>query len=103
TGTDFKTFQLMAPAMTVELFKKAVMPVVKKGNCPHPELFVLSDQAERDDTVGPYGKSLLYLVSNAFEGRRGTPILGMQRYVTKVGGKQDPALDPEVEAFLDGH
>ena len=38
-----------------------------------------SDSGERDDTVGPYGKSLLFLVSNAFERRRETPLLGMER------------------------
>jgi hypothetical protein len=37
--------------------------------------------------VGPYGKSLLYLVSNAFEGKRDIPLLGMQRFLEK-----DPAL-----------
>jgi hypothetical protein len=41
----------------------------------------ISDQGELDDNVGPYGKSLLYLVSNAFEGKRETPLLGMQRFV----------------------
>ncbi|MFP5403355.1 MAG: peptidase C1, partial [Gammaproteobacteria bacterium] len=30
------------------------------------------------DTVGPYGKSLLYLVSRALETRHKTPLLGME-------------------------
>jgi hypothetical protein len=58
-------------------------------------MFILSDQGERDDNVGPYGKSLLYLVSNAFEGRREAPILGMQRFIEPVPGKRvqpDPDL-----------
>jgi hypothetical protein len=44
-------------------------------------MYVLSEEGERDDDVGPYGKSLLYLVSNAFEGRQETPILGMRRFI----------------------
>jgi hypothetical protein len=43
-------------------------------------LDVLSDEAERDDSVaGIYRKSLLYLVANALEPDLRTPILGMAR------------------------
>ncbi|MEM7024022.1 MAG: peptidase C1, partial [Pseudomonadota bacterium] len=38
---------------------------------------VLSDGRERDDSVGPYGKSLLYLVSRALEEVHKTPLLGL--------------------------
>ncbi len=41
----------------------------------------MNAQQELDDTVGPYGKSLLWLVSNAFEDKRGTPLLGMKHYL----------------------
>ncbi len=80
-GVPFKSLHLMAPAITVALFKQLVLPLVRSGRCPQPTLYVLSDEAERNDAVGPYGKSLLYLVSNAFEGRRDTPLLGMQRFL----------------------
>jgi hypothetical protein len=70
------------------------MPVVAGGRCPKPDLYILSHTGERDDDVGPYGKSLLYLVSNAFEGRRDTPILGMERHIK---------ADSEVAAFLRDH
>lgn len=59
---------------------------------------MLSDDGERDDTVGPYGKSLLYPVSNAFEGRRNTPLLRMQRFVQKL--PEHPAPDREVERLF---
>jgi hypothetical protein len=65
----------------VASFKRLVLPYVRDGRCPIPGLFLLGDQAERDDSVGPYGKSLLYLVSNAFEGRRAVPILGMEKFL----------------------
>ena len=84
-GVAFKSLHLMAPAMTVSLFKQIVLPLVRAGRCPHPTLYVLGDAAERGDTVGPYGKSLLYLVSNAFEGRRDAPLLGMQRFLESDG------------------
>jgi hypothetical protein len=42
-------------------------------------LHVLSDQRELDDTVGPYRKSLLYLVSRALEPEHKTPLLGLER------------------------
>lgn len=100
TGMTFKTLQLLAPAITVDDFRKHVLPPVARGRCPHPILYILSDVGERDDNVGPYGKSLLYLVSNAFEGRRGTPILGMERFVSSAGTDVDPQLDPKVEKFF---
>jgi len=99
SGVSFKSLHLMAPAVTVDLFKRAVLPHIKTEQCPHPSLYVLSDVGERDDVVGPYGKSLLYLVSNAFEGRRETALLGMERFISD----RDPAFahiaDPEIVAL----
>lgn len=83
-----KTVQFMAPAITVKAFKDVVLPYIKAGDCPLPTMYILSDSGELDDDVGPYGKSLLYLVSNAFEEKRGTPILGMEKFL--VGDEADP-------------
>ena len=47
-------------------------------------LFNLRDEYERDDNVAKvYNKSLLYLVSEAFEDQRREPLLGMDRYAKK--------------------
>jgi Papain family cysteine protease len=80
-GIPLKTVQFLAPAIRTDLFKDLILPAVESGGCPLPSLYVLSDELERGDSVGPYGKSLLYLVSNAFEGERGIPLLGMQKYI----------------------
>ncbi|MGH6960916.1 MAG: C1 family peptidase, partial [Dongiaceae bacterium] len=94
-GVPLTSFQMLAPAITVELFKSTILPLVKRGRCPRPVLYILGDKAERDDSVGPYGKSLLYLVSNAFEDEsrpfsgRGVPLLGMQRFVDSAFGEAD--------------
>lgn len=82
-GLAFKSMHLLAPAMTLDLFKQTLMKAVTAQECPYPTLFNLSEDGELDDVVGPYGKSLLYLVSNAFEKRRGTPLLGITRYVNE--------------------
>lgn len=79
-----KSVHLMAPAVTVALFKDQVLPQIDAGACPRPTMYVLSPDDERSDTVGTaavYGKSLLYLVSNACEPKRKTPILGMDQCV----------------------
>jgi hypothetical protein len=104
-GIPLKTLQFMAPAITTDLFKERVVPHVEAGDCPHPTMYILSDVGERDDTVGPYGKSLLYLVSNALEGRRDTPILGMERVVNVLrdrDGKQtnEKTFDSEIHEFF---
>jgi Papain family cysteine protease len=82
-GIAFSSVNFMAPAITTQLFKDLVYKSIEDKTCPLPSLFIMSDAGERDDTVGPYGKSLLYLVSNAFEGERGVPLLGMQFFLTK--------------------
>ncbi|WP_197534916.1 C1 family peptidase [Symmachiella dynata] len=92
----FKSFHLMAPAIRADQFKSLVLPKIKSGKCPHPTLYVLSDSGERDDTVGPYGKSLLYLVSNAFEGEFGTPLLGMERFVSETTNGDAEDVDEDL-------
>ncbi|HEX7971376.1 MAG TPA: hypothetical protein VF501_04050, partial [Thiobacillus sp.] len=62
-----------------------------------PSLYVLSDTLELGDSVGPYAKSLLYLVSNAFEGTREVPILGMKRFIDA-----DPKLAKLFGGSVDG-
>jgi Papain family cysteine protease len=73
---------LFAPACRVALFETHIAPHALAGRVGHITLMQLTDEHERGDDVGRvYGKSLLYLVSNAFEQREGqTPLLGMQRY-----------------------
>jgi hypothetical protein len=100
-GAHFKTLQFLAPAITVKLFKQLLLPHIQSKDCPQPTQYILSDVGERDDTVGPYGKSLLYLVSNAFERKREAAILGMERFIS--GKSQDPnkeLVDTEVEALF---
>jgi pimeloyl-ACP methyl ester carboxylesterase len=70
------SIHLHAPACTVEF--------ANRHYAPHEPLMkrlyldILSDAAERDDTVGEvYRKSLLYLVSNALEPDLRTPLLGL--------------------------
>jgi len=100
-GANFKTLQFMAPALTVELFKKLLLPHLQSGHCPYPTQYILSDVGERDDTVGPYGKSLLYLVSNAFEQQRETAILGMERFISyKSQDPNEELVDKAVETLF---
>lgn len=87
-------------AITVERFEELVLPKVTGGHCPHPKAYILSDTAERDDTVGPYGRSLLYLVSNAFEGSRGTPLLGMERFVHSRPNGDNSDVNPNMDALF---
>lgn len=87
TGIPIKSIQFMAPAITIDLFKEKLWPHIKAKTIPFPVIYNLTDEAEQGDTVGPYGKSLLYLVSNAFEPKRETAILGMDLFM-----KVDPEL-----------
>jgi hypothetical protein len=76
----FATTTLFAPAATVDFAVGHYGPAFEAGVMPKASLLVhfLDDKLEVADTVGPYGKSLLYLVSRSFEREHKTPLLGLQ-------------------------
>ena len=94
-GLKVATCTLWAPACTVKLFNQAYLPAIQTGKIEQFKLFTLTDQAEQDDNCANiYHKSILYLVSNAFEEkmripgfRDGEPILGMAKFINT-----DPTL-----------
>lgn len=84
-GGELESLNLMAPAVTLETFRRLVVPNLKT-RVKRYQQFHLSDRAEEDDpTCGPYRRSLLYLVSESFEGGTTTPLLGMERYFRDAG------------------
>ncbi len=85
---------LYAPACTVEFANRHYAPQDEIMARLH--LDILSDRAERDDTVGGiYRKSLLYLVSNALEADLRTPILGLERVFRDDGTPKGKPREPD--------
>ena len=85
------SLQLLAPANAVEQLHSTFLPRLKRGRFGIDELHIynLVDALEKDDQVGTvYRKSLLYLVSRAFEevASPPTPLLGMHLYSRKLEG-----------------
>jgi len=89
---------LMAPACTTNFYREHYQQRLGNQNSsgsniriPKLDLYNLNDELEKDDNVVfAYRKSLLYLVSRAFERESAKPILGMQRYASKI--KAHPSL-----------
>jgi hypothetical protein len=89
-GLKIESCTLWAPACTTTLFKEYYLPSVLDKTIDRLAVYNLNDEAERDDHCAHiYNKSLLYLVSNAFEEkgriptfRDGISILGMQKFIT---------------------
>lgn len=87
-GATVQSCTLWAPAVSVELFKESYLPLIGTG-IRQFHSFVLTKQAEEDDNCSRiYNKSLLYLVSHAFEAtpriplfREGSPIFGMKKFI----------------------
>jgi hypothetical protein len=77
---DVRSLHFLAPAITTEQFKEQLLPLTGPGRpITRLTMFTMDDEHERaDGSLRPYGKSLLYLVSNAFESAVPTPLLGMQ-------------------------
>jgi pimeloyl-ACP methyl ester carboxylesterase len=99
-GVPIASLTLWAPACTIELFDHFYRPLIVNGDIKAFNLFTLDDVTEKhDNCANIYHKSLLYLVSAAFETRfripfvqdAGEPLLGLERDI-----KADPAL----EAFV---
>lgn len=90
-GLEIKTCTLWAPACTVKLFKETYLPAIKNQQIKQFALYTLTDKVEQDDNcVYIYNKSLLYMVSNAFEEKArdfladdGEAILGMEKFIHK--------------------
>jgi len=85
-GWKFDSVNFMAAAVTVDLFERTLLPRLQDKTVREFRSFLLTDAAEEQDptcrAVLGYGRSLLYLVSESFEGGKRTPILGMQKYFT---------------------
>ena len=89
-GLKVKTCTLWAPACTTKLFKEYYLPAIKAEAIGETAVFLLSDSTEQDDHCAYIDhKSLLYLVSNAFEEKQhippfrdGEPILGMEKCIS---------------------
>jgi hypothetical protein len=83
---------LMAPACTVEFFNTHYSDYLAgRGALKLADklyIYAMSDELELKDTVGltgfpsPYGRSLLYLVSRAYEDVPKTPIAGMEIFAS---------------------
>jgi hypothetical protein len=94
-----ETCTLWAPACTMDVYRNQYLPSISSGAIRKFTLFTLTDKAERDDNCANiYHKSLLYLVSNAFEStlpkapflreRDGEPLLGMAKFVSKLAASE---------------
>ena len=84
SGARLDSVTLLAAALRIDLFKQMLLPRIADGAIARLELYQMDDEAERDDDlieplgVPFYGKSLLYLVSGAFEPEQDTPLLGLE-------------------------
>jgi hypothetical protein len=86
-GLPIESCTLWAPACTVDLFRENYLPAIEAKAIKRFSLYVLDDATERgDNCAGVYNKSLLYLVSDAFEDqcripgfREGVPLLGLEK------------------------
>lgn len=76
----FKSLSLLAPAIRTDVFQQRLAPLLQDGRgLERLSLFTMYRQYERADQCGGvYRKSLLYLVANALEPRRGQPLLGLE-------------------------
>jgi len=118
--TDLKvtSVTLWAPACTVEFYRANILPSINKGIVEDFAVFAMTDHAEQADNCAQiYHKSLLYLVSDAFEEflrqpwlgknpgktmkQSGEPLLGMEKWIQgelkPEERKWDLVLSPNAE------
>lgn len=107
-GLKAKTCTLWAPACTVDVFQTFYVPAIG-STVEKFALFTLDDTTERGDNCAEiYHKSLLYLVSDAFEEHYrvpllhpdGEPLLGMDHFISKPGGLQAGGNSTSIAQWL---
>ncbi len=90
------SLSLFAPACTVDFaniyYARHIGTTVPAGKV---SIDILSDPIEQSDSVGPYGKSLLYLVSRALENTHKTPILGLEAVWRPELDRKDLMANPQ--------
>ena len=92
-GMKFESVSFMAPAVKLATFDARLRPHLESGVVKRYQQFHLSDHAEQDDgSCGPYRRSLLYLVSESFEGGTTTPVLGMEKFFAPYARKLPTAV-----------
>ncbi len=84
-GWTVESLNLLAPASTVDQYRRDIEPLVRSGTVRRAAQFHLTDECENNEGGAMraallYKRSLLYLISNAFEGARGVPVLGMDKF-----------------------
>ena len=82
------------------LLSRDYLPAIRERQIKQFALFTLTDRAEQDDDCANiYHKSLLYLVSNAFEKELrkpwfrdadGEPLLGMEKFLRQLSDRDRP-------------
>src|SRR5262249_14666364 len=86
---------------TRDLFREVLLPHIASKKVAQYHQWHLSDELEQNDkTVRPlfgYGRSLLFLVSESFEGGHRTPLLRMQRYYDEL----KPTANMPASALID--
>ena len=98
--TPIETMQLFAPACTMDFYEKYLEKALKQKTVRELTHYQLDDATEKDDSVAfVYGKSLLYLVSRAYQSKSDViPLMGMEKYwqsqsharVTTLNTRDDP-------------
>ncbi|MDH3694420.1 MAG: peptidase C1, partial [Gammaproteobacteria bacterium] len=97
-GLRMQSVSLMAPASTIELYRSHYHPLLRVEKrffgINKMVVYNLTDELEQKDSVAKlYRKSLLYLVSRAFEEDTPEALLGMQRYSTLLDRRVGKTVD----------
>jgi hypothetical protein len=101
-GGPVATLTLFAPAATVALFDATIRPRLGAGDVQALHHFLLTDQLERGDDVAViYRKSVLYLVSRAYQHpHHEIEILGMESFWKDALAKLPPAAKARVTSYF---
>jgi hypothetical protein len=95
-GHRLESGTMMAPACSLEDYEAQIRPHVGTTVKTLTQYSLIKER-EMSDSLGVYGKSLLYLVSNAIEARTGMPLLGLEEHVA------DYPLPPGHRVYLAGN
>ncbi len=87
---EFKSAQLLAPAINIPDFRRSYTDGLKSGKVVEMRVFAMRNSLElADPSCHPYQKSLLYLIYKALEKKIDTDLLGMEISIIKNADLKD--------------